>query len=235
MDLLLVVLWRATAAVAASFLLAKIIGSRQIAQLTFYDYISGITVGSLAAMAALDFSIPILPCLAAMTVVALSCLAMEWSTQKSIFLRRFLTGLPILLIEDGKLIEKNFRKARYDVNDLLRECRCAGYFDVADIATALLESNGKLSLLPKSHCAPPVRGDFSLPHQQECLLANVIIDGVAMERNMAPMGRDTAWLEARLREKSLRMGDVLLATLSPEGQITFYPRGGTTAREHILT
>ena len=226
---------RSAASVAAMFLLAKLVGVRQIAQLTFYDYISGITIGSLAAVAALDDRISLLSCLLSMLLIAVSCYLSAYLTEKSIRMRRVLTGTPIVLIDNGNLVQKNLSKSRYDVNDVLRECRCAGYFDIQQISCAMLEANGKISILPKGEHASPTNGDLSLNVPDEPLPANVIIDGRVMRENLAMMRRPEAYLREKLAEQQLEISDILLGTLDHTGMFKWYVKGHESDLHRILT
>jgi len=226
---------RSMVAVFALFALAKLIGARQLAQLTFYDYVCGITIGSLAAVAGLDDQIPLWTCILSMFIIAGVCYGAEILTQKSIVLRRVLTGTPKVVIDNGQLIEKNLRIARYDVNDLLRECRSSGYFDISQIEIAMLEANGKLSILPKSADRPPTAKDMGMEIAQDSLLANVVIDGNIMEDNLRRMNKTVEWLRAQLQAQNQKLKDVLLATLDNQDRVICYSRHQTTKHERVLT
>ncbi|MCL2433180.1 MAG: DUF421 domain-containing protein [Clostridia bacterium] len=219
----------------ALFLLAKMVGARQIAQLTFYDYISGITIGSIAAVAALDVEVPLWACVLSMGIYSLGCLGSEIWTQKSIKARRFFTGTPLVLVDNGKIIEKNLSKARYDVNDLLRECRCAGYFDISELHHVLLECNGKLSVMPKGPFMTAINQDLQLPVADRPLLANVIIDGKVMRENLWLVKRTPEWLLHSVGAAGKDVKDILLCTCDPEGNLVFYDKGLASDRGRIFT
>ncbi|MCL2434289.1 MAG: DUF421 domain-containing protein [Clostridia bacterium] len=219
----------------ALFLLAKMVGARQIAQLTFYDYISGITIGSIAAVAALDVEVPLWACILSMGIYSLGCLGSEWLTEKSIIARRFFTGTPLALVDNGQIIEKNLSKARYDVNDLLRECRCAGYFDISELSHVLLECNGKLSILPRGAFMTTINQDLQLPVPDRPLLANVIIDGNIMRENLWLVKRNEDWLLHCVNAAGKDVKNVLLCTCDPDGNLVFYDKGLTSDRGRIFT
>nr|MDD6336328.1 DUF421 domain-containing protein [bacterium] len=225
---------RTMVSVVALFILAKLVGVRQIAQLTFFDYICGITIGSLAAVAALDDEIPLWTTVLGMALFSLSSYLASLWTDKSILARRLLTGTPMVLIEDGQLIEKALASSRTDVNDLLREARCAGFFNLSDIAYAILETNGKFSFLPRADMKPVTPADLQLCPAPSTLVGNIIIDGKIMQQNLKLMGRNQDWLHQELARQSIRLKDVLLATLDEKGNLSAYLGGKTSNRSKIF-
>ena len=168
---------------AIMFILAKLMGVRQISQLSMFDYINGITIGSIAAELALAETMSDrLQMFAALVIYALATLLFSIITDKSIVARRFLTGKPILLVENGRFYDQNFKRAKLDVNEFLTQCRNCGYFDVSQIDTAVMEPNGKISFLPVSSARPATPADLGITVEQEPLCGNVIIDGNIMYR-----------------------------------------------------
>ena len=138
----------------ALFILTKMMGNREMAQLSMFDYISSIAIGSIAGeMAAMSTENLIEPLLS-MTILSLFTLTINYLTCKSIILRRFFQGQALLLYQNGQIYEKNLLYAKLDIGELLAECRVQGYFNLEDIHTILLESNGKLSILPVSITRP---------------------------------------------------------------------------------
>lgn len=210
------------------FFLAKLIGPRQIAQLTFYDYVIGISVGSIAASVAVDKDISIGTGLWAMLLYVLVSLAMAWSGNKSIWARRFFSGTPKILYAKGKIIERNLKKQNLDLNDLLGACRTNGYFQLDTLDYIIMEINGSLSFLPKSDNTPLTPKDMSISTTSAALSANVVIDGNIMEHHLAAINKDIPWLMGKITgtgHSSAR--DFLLVTATEEGRIFFYPKNQT--------
>lgn len=147
MDYLHVVL-TSTFSVAALFVITKLLGYRQMSQLSLFDYINGITIGSIAAELANSDGTEFWQWLIALVVYGLLTLLLSWATDHSIIMRRFITGKPIPLYENGQLLDHNFRKAKLDLNEFLMQCRIKGYFDLSQLETVLFEANGSLSILP---------------------------------------------------------------------------------------
>ena len=141
---------RSVASLMALFFLTKLLGRKQVSQLSTFDYVIGISMGSIAAEMTINLESSFLYGLIAMTSYAVVAYIISLLTLKSIILRHFFSGTPLILIQDGKIIKKNLRKSLLDINDLLQECRSSGYFNLDEIAYAVMEACGKISFLPKT-------------------------------------------------------------------------------------
>ena len=131
----------ALGSLAALFLLTKLSGNKQVSQMNLFDYVMGITIGSIAAEMASELESPLRP-LWAMVVYGLTAWGIALLTNRSIRVRRFITGKPLILMDSGVIYRKNLRRARMDLNEFLMYCRVSGYFDLNQIQTAILEHNG---------------------------------------------------------------------------------------------
>lgn len=218
--MILTILFRSLLAVLFLEMLTKIAGPKQIAQLSFYDYVVGISIGSIAAVLAVDTQISWFYCLLSMSVFTLVSLLFSILTSKSIFMRKHLTGVPLILIFHGKIIEKNMKKAHFDVNDLLTQCRCNGYFNLNEISFAILETNGQISFLLYSENAPLTKKDMHKKSEENELFANVIIDGNIMKEALKSIGKDTSWLNKQLNKENITdIKNILLACADRNGNI----------------
>ena len=137
----------ALGSLAALFLLTKLSGNKQVSQMNLFDYVMGITIGSIAAEMASELESPLRP-LWAMVVYGLAAWGIALLTNKSIRVRRFIIGKPLILMDSGVIYRKNLRRARMDLNEFLMYCRVSGYFDLNQIQTAILEHNGTVTFLP---------------------------------------------------------------------------------------
>ncbi len=226
---------RTVIAFVVLFLLARLMGVRSISQLTFYDYIVGITIGSIAATMALDAEVPIYDTLLAMIVFGLLAFLVSFLTMKSMKMRRFFSGTPTILVYKGKIIEKNLKSRHFDVNDLLCSCRENGYFNLNDIEFVIMEMNGEISVLPKSEKRPVNPEDLSMQPQQEELSANIIIDGKIMENNLKSIGKEENWLKKQLENQNVsRIHDVLLATADINGNLSVFLKGQKLKNENVF-
>lgn len=193
-------------------ILTKLLGYRQLTQLSFFDYIIGITIGSIAAEMATDLEMDWWQPVVAMVIYGVAAYVLSLLAQKSIKVRRVLVGEPVILIYNGKLLYPNIKKVHYEINDLLAEARCAGYFDLSEIAFAVMENNGKLSFLPTDENKPCVHKDMNIKAEKSALCANLVMDGKIMPDSLKSMGKNEIWLKEQLKEMNLSPKDLLLVT-----------------------
>ena len=204
------------------FLLTKLMGSKQVSQLNMFDYIVGISIGSIAAEMATELDTPI-NSLTAMIVYGLIAAAVSLISQKSVGARKVLTGKPLILLNNGKFNRENMKKTRMDLNDFLMQCRSQGYFDISQIQTAVMEFNGSLSILPIAENRPITPQDISLSPQQEYMTTAIIQDGVIIEDNLKHTGNNYIWLKKQLSEQGHKAPeDVFLAVCDSNNKLTIY-------------
>jgi len=154
---------------------------------------------------------------------------------KSITLRRFFIGVPTVLIDNGKVLDKGLKKVHFDVNDLLEECRSNGYFDLNEIDYAVMEVNGSLSIMPKAMYKPVTVKDMNLKGEKQGLCANVIIDGKVLTNNLLNMQKDEKWLKQQMKIKGYKDYErVLLATIDCNDKVTVYDKNLDKNMDNIL-
>lgn len=200
------------------FILARIMGKKQISQLTYFDYVVGISIGSVAAMLSLDRSISYAEGITSMVVWAAFPILFSFISAKSMRGRKLLDGTPTILIQNGKIIEKNLAKAKFTINDLLEELRIKDAFNIADVEFALLETSGKISVLKKSPKQSGGNSDLEAPINNQSLCANVIIDGKIMVKSLSLLKINETWLMNELEKNNIHtVKDVLLASYDTNG------------------
>ncbi|MDY5941452.1 MAG: DUF421 domain-containing protein [Eubacteriales bacterium] len=199
MEFLKVVL-TALLSAAALFLTAKIMGHKQMSQLDFFDYITGITIGSIAAELATELEEPWKP-LIAMIVYGVLAFGLSVISSKFPRIRKFINGTPTIVMNNGKLYRKNMKKAKLDLSEFMAMCRQEGYFNLNDIQTAVFEYNGRLTILPVSAKRPVNPTDMNLSPQPDLISAEVIMDGRILEENLKRMGLDRKWLQKQLSDQ----------------------------------
>ena len=149
MDLLKIV-FLSLGSIIVLFILTKLMGNREMSQLSMFDYVVSITIGSIAAEMSTSLENNFLEPFIAMVVYGIVATAISYFTCKSIKIRRIVSGRGKILYDNGKLYRKNLIKSKLDLNEFLMQCRINGYFNLADIQTAILEPNGRISFLPVS-------------------------------------------------------------------------------------
>jgi uncharacterized membrane protein YcaP (DUF421 family) len=210
MDILQIII-TSISSLAILFILTKLMGDREMSQLSMFDYISGITIGSIAAEMATNLEEVEKP-LTALLVYGVISFAISYLSCKSIKIRRFIQGKTLLLYQNGQIYEKNLLKAKIDINEFLTMCRVSGYFDLGEIHTAYLETNGKLSVIPTAKHRPVTGSDLNINPKQTYPLANVIIDGHILKDNLKSTGKNEQWLEKQLQEYGVKnIKEVILA------------------------
>lgn len=218
------------------FFVTKLVGNKQISQFTLFDYINGITIGSIAAEMAVSGELgELIPAATAMLLYGITGVVLSYLTMKSIRCRRFIAGTPILLLEDGKLYPENLKTAKLDIGDFLTRARISGYFDISKIAYAILENNGTISFLPKAEEAPLVPKDLGYKKEDDKLVVNLILDGVIMEGNLKHCGKEEKWLSKKLQENGYSSpSQVFLCTLDKDDSITIYPQSNKENKKNYF-
>lgn len=219
------VLIRSIVTLVVLFILAKVMGKKQISQLNIFDYIIGITIGSVGADISLDLNKHFIDGIVCLVTFGLFGAFISFITLKSIRLRRLFSGTPSMLIEDGKIIEDGLKKVRFDINDLMEEMRNAGYFDISSIAYAIMETSGRVSFLPKDDSMPITKKDMDLKIVPSSLVCNAIIDGNIMINNLRAINKDREWMMHELKVMGKKLDDILLATVDSNYKVSIYEKG----------
>ncbi|MBD5533914.1 MAG: DUF421 domain-containing protein [Lachnospiraceae bacterium] len=233
-DLLQIVIL-SVASIVTLFILTKLMGYRQMSQMSMFDYINGITIGSIAAEMATALDENPLHGIVAMTVYALIAVLLSFLSMKSIKLRRLIVGRPVILLNNGSIYEKNLRKAKIDINEFLTQCRVAGYFDISKLQSAVLEADGRISFLPLSTERPLTAADVKLSPEQETMTANVVIDGHIMQKNLLHTGKDETWLHRQLKAQGTdNIRDVLLASVDMQNKLTVFLKNSDERKKDLF-
>ena len=219
---LLNVTMRAILSLVTLFLVTKMLGKKQVSQLSLFDYVIGISIGNFAAEMTINLDSDILHGTIAVIIFGLIAYIISIGTMKSIFLRRFFSGIPTVIIEDGKFLKEGLKKVKFDINDFLEQAREQGYFDISEIAYAVMESSGKISIMPKSEYNTVINKDMKIKKEKASMPANVIIDGNLMEENLEKYGKTRKWLEQQLKNKHKTVKDIFLATLDKNDNLVLF-------------
>ena len=209
---------------AVLFIIAKIIGHKQVAQLEFFDYITGITIGSIAAELATTLDKPWWKPTVSMIVFGVITVILSVLTRKLPRSRKFINGTPTIVLNDGKLYRKNMKKAKLELSEFLLLCRQEGYFNLDDIQTAVYEYNGKLSILPVSTKRPLNPEDMKLSPPPEHIGTEVIMDGRILGGNLRRRNLSKAWLQNELKAQGYQSAkQIYLGVCGKDDRLTLYP------------
>lgn len=209
--------------VLSLFVIAKIIGHKQMAQLDFFDYITGITIGSIAAELATELEAPWKPIIA-MAIYGTVSMSLTLIAHKFPKTRKFVNGTPTIIMNNGKLYRKNMKKAKLELSEFMVLCRQEGYFNINDIQTAIFEYNGRLTILPVSTKRPLTPEDMNLKPQIEQICTEVIMDGRILQENLERLGLNLIWLEKQLKQQKYDSAkEIYLGICDQNNKLSLFP------------
>lgn len=194
------------------FAVAKLLGKKQISQLSFIDYVVGITLGSIGAEMTTDLEQPFYHYLIAMTAFVAFDFIVTILGRKGSFMKKVLSGKPLILISNGKLQPKQVAKSKLTVDEIAGLARDKGFFDINEIAYAILETSGKLSVLPKSEYTPATTADVGVTKPPSTLASYVIIDGKLRDAALERAGITKQKAMSLLESEGFTVDKVLVAT-----------------------
>lgn len=217
---LILILIRSIAAFLLLFLMTRLMGKKQISQLTFFDYCVGITIGSIAATMSVDQNVKALNGLMSLFVWGLFPILLSFIGMKFNAFSNLTDGKATTLIENGKILEKNMKKNLMNLNELMLLLREKNVFKVSDVEMAILETNGKLSVMLKTDQQPVTAQMLNIPVTQEHGPMILIMDGKMMTKSMEVMGFTAEWLQTEVKKQGAEsISDVFLAQIDSKGQL----------------
>ena len=203
------------------FILAKLMGTKQVSQMTMFDYAVGITIGSVAAELATELEEPAKP-LTALILYGVVAFLISILTNKSVKARAVVTGKPLVLLENGVIYRQNLKKARLDLNEFLTQCRINGYFNIDDLQTVVMELNGQLSCLPKSTLRPMNPQDMGMHPEKETSPIVVVSDGEILFENLKACGKNEVWLRKALKDGNFPPVGKIFTAFVNDGKLSVY-------------
>ena len=206
-----------------SFLLifARILGKQQISQLTFFDYVLGITIGSIAATLTTELGSRAWVHFVGLIVWTVAVLALQLISENWRYVSKYVDGEPVVVVMNGKIMEDTMKKMRYRASDLLEQLRDKGVFDLNEVEFAILETNGKLSVLKKPQFQPVTPLHMNVPSIPTGMGTELIYDGQIVKQNLTDFNLTEEWLDSQLKAKGIKnVSEVFLAMITPNG--SFY-------------
>lgn len=222
MDFIKVILTSLLSAVSL-FVIAKITGHKQIAQLDFFDYITGITIGSIAAELATELESPWKP-LIAMVIYGAVALSLTILAHKFPKTRKYVNGTPTIILNNGTLYRENMKKAKLELSEFMVLCRQEGYFNLNDIQTAIFEYNGRITILPKSEKKPLTPEDINITTEKAGICTEIIMDGRIMHENLKRLDLDLTWLDKELKKQKYNSPkEIYLGVCDKNNKLLLFP------------
>ncbi len=213
------------------FIITKIIGKKQVSELSLFDYVIGISIGNFSAEMIINKEVQYINGMIAIIVFGLTAWLVNFLARKSIMIRRLLMGVPTVVIEKGVIIEKSLKDLNMDINDLLEFLRSEGYFHIEEIAYAIMEANGQLSVLSKSLYKPVTLKDMKITSSKEELDSNIIIDGEYMEENIKNSNKGMEWIKKELKKNGYQSEEQILLGVISNNKLILYPKNQYEAEE----
>ncbi|WP_455682423.1 DUF421 domain-containing protein [Thomasclavelia sp.] len=204
------------------FVITKMMGYRQVSQLNMYDYINGITIGSIASELVMGGFDNILQPLIAMLVYAIVIILLSKIASSSLKLRKLIDGQAVVLYENDKIYNEELDKAKLDLDEFLMQCRIAGYFNLNELQTVVLETNGSFSFFPKEKYRPAVVNDLNITINKVKLPTILVKQGIIFHDNLNMIGQDEKWLESELNVRGIPLSDVILMFQEDNSNLAVY-------------
>lgn len=204
-----------------ALILSKLIGIKIISQMNFFDFITGVSVGSMIAKIIINKDHVVFSGIIALITFSLLTIATSYLNLKSYAARRITNAKTLILIENGRIIDKNIKKLKITINELMMKLREKDVFNLEDVQFAIMESNGQLSVLIKANKKPVTPYDMDLKVKSLSLLNDIIIDGKIIDKNLEIAGIDKKWLQCELKKKSINnIEDVFYAGVDKNKKLT---------------
>lgn len=207
----------------------RIMGKRQIGELQPSELVVTIMISELASIPMGETGIPLINGIVPIITLIIAEITLSFFTLKSETARRIITGRPSILINNGKIVEKELEKARFNIDDLLEELRIKNYPNITDVEFAILETSGQLSIIPKAQKRPVTPEDLNIPTKYEGIPFTIISDGKINYKNLHSANHDREWLMGKLAELGINSpSDVFFLSLDTQGNIFYQLKENST-------
>lgn len=200
---------RSTFSFFALLLFTRILGKKQMNQITYFDYITGITLGSIASSISIEEHVSLRDGFISFITWSALAFLVSYIALKSYKARNFLDGEPDIIIKRGEIMQESLKKAHLNMDDITMLLREKDIFSLSDVEYAILEPHGKLSVLKKDGLKSVTKNDMNITSNSSPLLpTDLIIDGKIIRKNMKELGINQHWLSKELAKHHLSLSDV---------------------------
>jgi len=210
----------------------RLLGKRQIGQLQPSELVVALIIADLAAVPMANVGIPLISGIIPIITLFIMEELLSYISMKSERARGIICGKPSILIERGVILEKELRRIRYNINDLLEQMRLKNFPNLEDIDYAILETSGQLSVIPKPEVKPATIKDLNIKPTAQNLPVTIIIDGRVISDNLYKVGLSNDWLSNELKTNKIKSAkDVFFAYLNPESKLVYQLNGNLQKRK----
>ena len=200
----------------------RLMGKRQIGQMEPSEFVVTMLVANLASIPMQDGAIPLYSGVVPIVTVLGLELVLSALSLRSLKLRRLLCGKPVILIENGQLLQDNLRKTRITLDELSGHLREKDVLDIRSVQYAILETNGNLSVFPYPKEKPASAKDAGVPTRKQYLPVTIISDGQLLQENLQIAKKDEAWVKKTLDFHKAALSDTWLLTVDKADHVVFY-------------
>ncbi|MCM0648349.1 DUF421 domain-containing protein [Clostridium swellfunianum] len=194
---------RTVAVYVLTLLLTRFMERKLISQMTFFDFVVGVTMGSLAANSMIDPASSPISSASSLVVISVLAIFLSYAHIKSFRIRKLINSEPVTVVDNGIIVEDNMKKIRLTVNELMMKLREKNAFSLSDVEFAIMETDGQLSVLPKPEKKPLTPYDMKVQATSTGLERDIIIDGQLLKENLISTGLDERWLELQLKTHNI--------------------------------
>lgn len=205
-------------------LTVRLLGKRQLGEMEPSEFVVSMLLANLATIPMEEPDVPILHGILPIVLIFLAESLIAYISLRSISIRKFFCGKPVILIENGRISPENLRRTRVNLDELTMHLREKGIFDLSTVKFAILETNGQLSTLLYGKDQPPTARDLGARVAENQLPITLISDGRIMEENLSLAGKDLPWIQKELKKRNCALKDAFLLTIDGGGRIYFVPR-----------
>ncbi|WP_237174957.1 DUF421 domain-containing protein [Paenibacillus xylanexedens] len=197
----------------------RVLGKQQMGNLTYFDYINGITIGSIAGTFATDLSSKAWIHFVALTIFTIITIIFQYITLKNRTISKLMDSDPTLIIQNGKILEQNLSKMRVKIDELTMMLRQKDVFDITTLDYAILEPDGSLSVVLKPENQPVTAKDMHMHPPKSKLMTEIIIDGLLIKQNLEERNKDINWLSEQLKKQKITIQDIAFAAILPNDKL----------------
>lgn len=230
----LIIIPRSLISLITLLIATKILGKKQVSELSLFDYVIGISIGNFTAEMILVLDAQLVNGVVAILTFGIVGCLMSYLATKSIIFRRVIFGTPTIIMQDGKINYHALKKLNIDINDLLEQARSAGHFDISEISYAIMEANGKISILEKDEYKKPTKQDLKLKKSPNTLPAVIIIDGKLMAENIKETDKTYDWFIKELKNHGYITYEKILLAIYSNNSLTIYRKDANITKENTL-
>lgn len=205
----------------------RLMGKRQVGQMEPSEFVVTMLLADLASIPMDDASVPLHQGLLPMAAVLGTELVLSVLSRDSVIFRKILCGKPVILIENGRIIQRNLRRTRISADELYGHLRIKDVLDITTVQYAILETNGELSVFLWPQYQPPTTQELQLTGEEQSLPVTIIQDGILMRKNLTLSGKDEAWVQKILRRHHCSLQDTFLLTVDGNGKVFWLPKDNT--------